>query len=162
VYSTDIDIFAKSKHSEDDWDWWDRQQLSSHVEERRSNISRIHTLDDSPDDPYDDPDETRTTLLGSVFSFYSPLNFDGSPFKHTHSNSTGQLRLAKPGNTTETDNSERWQRILKYEYELILRGTLKYQLPMSSRIRNVSIDARLKVTPSSDDKKIAGGFVHIY
>jgi hypothetical protein len=50
---------------------------------------------------------------------------------------------------------------LKYEYELILKGTLKYQLPMSSRMRNVSIDARLKVTPNSDDKMVAGGFVLI-
>jgi hypothetical protein len=161
VESTDLDIFAKSKHSEDDSDWWSRQQFSSHVEERRRNISEIHTLDDSPDDPYDDPDEMKTTLLGRVFFFDSPLIFDGSPFKHTHSISTGELRLAKPGNTSETDNSERWQRILKYEYELILKGTLKYQLPMSSRVRNVSIDARLKVTPSSDNKRIAGGFVLI-
>jgi hypothetical protein len=161
VESTDIDIFAKSKHSEDDSDWWSRQQLSSHVEERRRNISGIHKLDDSPDDPYDDPDETKTTLLGRVFFFDSPLTFDGSPFKHTRSISTGELRLAKPGNTNEADNSERWQRILKYEYELILKGTLKYQLPMSSRVRNVSIDARLKVTPSSDNKKIAGEFMYI-
>ena len=72
VDTTDIDIFAKSKHSEDDWDWWDRQQLSSHVEQRRRDFSRIHTLDDSPDDPYDDPDETKTTLLGSVFSLTRP------------------------------------------------------------------------------------------
>jgi hypothetical protein len=161
VDTADIDIFAKSKHSEDDWNWWDRQQLSSHVEQRRRDFSRIHTLDDSPDDPYDDPDETTTTLLGSVFSLDSSLTFDGSPFKHTRSICTGQLRLAKPGNTGEADNSERWQRILKYEYELILKGTLKYQLPMSSRIRNVSIDARLKVTPNSDDKRVAGEFVLI-
>ncbi len=161
VESTDIDIFAKSKHSEDEWDWWSQQQVSSHVEERRRNVSGIHKFDDSPDDPFDDPDETRTTLLGRVFFFDSPLIFDGSPFKHTHSISTGQLRLPKPGNTTEADNSERWQRILKYEYELILKGTLKYQLPMSSRTRNVSIDARAKVTPSSDDKRLAGGFVLI-
>jgi hypothetical protein len=159
VETTDIDIFAKSKHSEDDWDWWDRQKLSSHVEERRRDISRVHTLDDSPYDPYPDPDETRTTLLGRVRSFDSPLNFEGSPFKHIHSSSTGQLRLSQPGNTDEADNSERWQRILKYEYELILKGTLKYQLPMSSRIRSVSIDARLNVTSSSDDRKLAPGIV---
>jgi len=162
VESTDIVIFAKSKHSEDDSDWWSRQQLSSHVEERRRNISGIHMLDDSPDDPYDDPDETKTTLLGRVFFFDSPLTFGGSPFKHTRSISTGELRLAKPGNTSEVDNSERWQRILKYEYELILKGTLKYQLPMSSRVRNVSIDARVNVTRSSDDKKLVGGFGFIH
>lgn len=152
VESMNVDLFAKSKHSEDDSDWWNGHLLSSHVEQRRRAIRGIHTLDDSPDDPYDDPDETKITLLGRVFDFDSPLIFNGSPFKHTRSNSTGELRLAQPGKTGDADNSERWQKILKYEFDLILKGTLRYQLPMSSRMRNVSVDARVKVTPNSEAK----------
>lgn len=164
VEAMDIDIFAKSKHVESDSEYWKRPQLSSHVEKRRRGISAIHTLDDDPSDPPDNPDETSTMLLGSVYYFDSPLTFDGSPFRHTHSLASGALRLSKPGNHTVAGGTERWEKILKYEFDLILKGVLKYQLPMSQRVRRVSVDAKVTVTPNNDNKDKTldeGGRVHI-
>jgi hypothetical protein len=165
VEAMDVEIFAKSKHAGTDSEWWKRPQLSSHVEKRRREYSKVSILDDDPSDPpnYDDPSEIQTMRLGSVYDLDSPLIFDGSPFKHTHSIATGQIRLLQPGNTTADGGTERWERILKYEFDLVLKGVLKYQLPMSQRIRKVDINARVTVTPDQKDKILPGktGEFHI-
>ena len=94
--------------------------------------------------PIDDP---RTMLLGRIFKFDQALSFEGSPFKrHLHS-STGELRLEKPGNKTETGGSERWERILDYPFELVIRGVLKYSLPISGRIESSLVSKSVIVHP---------------
>lgn len=173
VDSMDIKVFAKSKHAGTDSEWWRRPQPSDreNIEQPRrrpltsagaEDDKNLHVRDDPWNDPPiddDDPSETNTMLLGHLYTFDSPLLFDGSPFKHMHSIATGSVSLAKPGNGTDAGGTERWERILQYEFELIVRGVLKYQLPMSQRIRSVAVGGNVTVKPNSvegDDKKKHG------
>jgi hypothetical protein len=91
--------------------------------------------------------DSQTMLLGRILHFDSALCFEGSPIKrHTHY-SLGELRLEYPGNKTESGGSERWERVLQYPFELILRGVLRYQLPMSNRRETATIGASVIVHP---------------
>jgi Vacuolar segregation subunit 7 len=142
VNSVAIEVFAKSKYAGTDSEWWRRPQISN----------KIGTRDDSPHDPPldpDDPNKTPLLKLGSISSFDNPLLFDGSPFEHKKSIASGELSLQKPGNKTEPGGSERWGRVLKYEFNLIVKGVLKYQLPMSQQVRSVAVDGRVLVKPAN-------------
>ncbi|KAH0258306.1 hypothetical protein KCU91_g15880, partial [Aureobasidium melanogenum] len=91
--------------------------------------------------------DSQTMLLGRILHFDQALCFEGSPIKrHTHY-SLGELRLGYPGNKTESGGSERWERVLQYPFELILRGVLRYQLPMSNRRQTAAIGASVVVHP---------------
>ncbi|KAK1141466.1 Vacuolar inheritance and morphology protein [Aspergillus melleus] len=124
------------------------------VNETRSNDPIMHTrdgvdkgTDPIPSDPAGDP---QTMLLGRVFRFDSPLTFESSPWNHSPSVSQGQIRLARPGNKTEEGGTERWERVLQHQFDLIVRGVVKYQLPLSSRLHSASVSSSVKVTPDSN------------
>ena len=103
------------------------------------------------DVPGKDPDHDRLTmLLGRIFHFDSALAFEPSPVRHLPTNSSGELRLARPGNKTESGGSERWERVTKHPFELIVRGILKYQLPLSTRLQTRSVGASVAVFPEED------------
>jgi hypothetical protein len=169
IADMDVNIFAKSKHVGSD-KWWrehgrhgknqeDWHSITdSSVESSRTNADLVRANDgvDEGTDPIDDPEigEPRTMLLGRIFHFDSPLNFDGSFFNHQSVESLGELRLAKPGNKTEAGGSERWEEVLQYPFELILRGVFKYQLPLNSRERTVPITASYHYDPDQEKKKL--------
>lgn len=104
-----------------------------------------------PDPDLPDQEDKQTMLLGRILSFDSALNFDASPLQHCQSTSKGSVRLAKPGNKTETGGTERWERVVLHPFELILRGVLKYQTPLSGKWRTASIGASVMVNPADDD-----------
>lgn len=106
---------------------------------------------DEGTDPIDEPEPgSQKMLLGPIFEFDSPLTFDASPLRRRRSSSTGEIRLAKPGNLTEANGSAKWERVIQHDFNLILRGVIKYQLPLTSKTRSVKIDAKARVVPSSD------------
>lgn len=147
VDSMNVEVFARSKHAED-WDWFKLPGV------RRDK--RTLALADSPDDEPpadDDPDETQTLKLGQILEFDSPLTFEGSPFSYSHTKATGGVRLANPGNTTEAggeDGMDKWAKVLKYEFDLRIKGILEYQLPLSQKVRKASVDFTTRVKPSKD------------
>ncbi|KAK5168978.1 Vacuolar inheritance and morphology protein [Saxophila tyrrhenica] len=105
---------------------------------------------DEGTDPPDDDDlggDTATMLLGRIVHFDQGLEFEGSPLKRHLHYSVGELRLEKPGNKTETGGSARWEKVLQYPFELIIRGVLKYQLPISSRVETAAVGASVLVHP---------------
>ncbi|CUS06753.1 unnamed protein product [Tuber aestivum] len=117
-------------------------------------------VDEGTDPPEDLPEQDRQTmLLGRIFSFDSALSFDGSPLRHRHAISVGELRLAKPGNKTEEGGTERWERVLQHPFELIVRGVLKYQLPLSGRVRTAPIGASVLVHPDGATSAVSPGTV---
>lgn len=139
VDSADLEVFAKSPHAGTDSDWW------------RHPDGRLQDEFGTLDDPIDDPpsDETSPNMrLGNILEFDSPLSYEGSFFQSGISVSTGSLRLARPGNGT-TSGSERWERIISDDFILIVKGVLKYTLPLSQRVRSVSIAGRTTVKPNS-------------
>ena len=106
---------------------------------------------DEGTDPIDDPGEgMQKMLLGRVFEFDSPLVFDASPFRRSSSSSVAGIRLAKPGNKTEEGGSARWERALQHDFDLIVRGVIKYQLPLSFKPKSTKIASRIQVTPEDD------------
>lgn len=109
-------------------------------------------VDKGTDPIFEDPSgDPSTMLLGRIFHFDSPLTFDSSPWQHRSVKSMGEVRLPKPGNRTEEGGSERWERVLQHPFELIVRGVLKYQLPLSSHARSASISSKVKVNPDEPD-----------
>ena len=148
IDSADIEVFAKSPHAGTDSEWWRRPSDSGDFARRRKRASsEVGALDDPVNDPPKD-DTAPNMRLGTVREFDSPLSFEGSFFHRGVSSSTGEIRLHRPGNGTD-GGSERWERIMQDEFDLILKGVLKYSLPLSQRIRSVAISGRTTVKPNS-------------
>lgn len=151
IESMDVVAFAKSKYAGTDEEWWrgpptddfDGWMASTRRLRRRSNPSLLYPPPNTDPDPTDPA--SPNLEIGHVYIFESPLIFEGSPFSSAHSVSLGEFRIDKPGNETEPHGSERWGRVLQHEFELIVRGTLKYSLPLSQRIRSVSVEGRVTV-----------------
>lgn len=167
IEHVDLSVFAKSKFVSSDRFWRDhphgdpfkRKELKSRGDDMRlpdpipgpgdqgDHLIPQDGVDDGTD-PIEDPEKDRQTMLiGRLFHFDSALSFDGSPLRRLPQNSTGELRLERPGNRTDVGGSERWERVVDHPFELIVRGTLKYQLPLSSKILSSSIGARAEIHP---------------
>ncbi|KAL8783742.1 MAG: hypothetical protein Q9213_004423 [Squamulea squamosa] len=164
----DINIFAKSKHvgTNEMWRGQGPRRLPSRtaaidtadppnprldLPNLRGTGRSIHTADgiDKGTDPMPDDPETdsQTMLLGRIFEFDSPLIFDPSPLHHTSLSSVGEIRLAHPGNKTEEGGSSRWEKVIQHDFELIVRGVVKYTLPLSSTKRKASVGASVVAKP---------------
>ncbi|RFU36137.1 hypothetical protein B7463_g200, partial [Scytalidium lignicola] len=160
IDTMDIVVFAKSKYAGTDSEWWNRPKTW----ERRSIQRRWwnHKRDDDPKDqpPEDDPTTNPNLEIGHLLEFDSPLSFEGSPFKHELATSTGEIRVSKPGNSTTPRGSERWGQVLQHEFELIVRGTLRYTLPLGQKIRSVVVEGRVTVKPNAADHDPNPGTVH--
>ena len=159
INDLDINIFAKSRHVGSSSLWRARHSQASTRKSRLKSqnheaafqqhpplfdpsdiISHLDGGVDEGTDPIDDPAiDSQTMLLGQIFEFDSPLIFEASPFRHDSHSSVGEVRLAKPGNRTEEGGSERWEHVLLYDFELIVRGVMKYSIPISSRLRKANI-----------------------
>ncbi|KAK0108372.1 hypothetical protein ONS95_003183 [Cadophora gregata] len=148
VDSTDLVIFAKSKYAGTDTEWWKHPSGTTLL--RRV----LRRRDDDPLDPPlgDDPNTSPNLVIGHVYEFYSPLTFEGSPFHAEPYSSLGQIRIDHPGNDTTPAGSERWGRVVQHEFDLIVRGTLKYTLPLSPRVRSISVEGRVTVKPNAADQ----------
>ena len=168
VTELDVNLFAESAYAGTAAEW--RSQPAHLRWATRSSADDVDTdwfpihippfhQDDGVDegtDPIDEPEPgMQKMLLGEILEFDSPLVFDASPIRRARSTSVGEIRLAKPGNQTEVGGSERWERVLQHRFDLIVRGVIRYQLPLSSKSRSVKIASRAKVEPDSDgdDKK---------
>ena len=110
---------------------------------------------DEGNDPIEDPEgDSHLMLLGSIYHFDSPLVFDASPIRHSLQSSTGELRLGKPGNSSEEGGTERWERVLEHPFQLIVRGVLHYSLPISSAVQSAKISGSIMVEPQAGDQSL--------
>lgn len=153
----ELDHFPRVKQSQRRWHFSQivrclgNMECVQEAESRQS--SKPHAQDgiDHGTDPISDPEgDQQTMLLGRVFRFDSPLSFDASPWENLPSTSKGQIRLPRPGNKTEEGGTERWERVLQHPFELIVRGVVKYQLPLGSRYYSAPISSSVKVVPDTD------------
>jgi len=143
VAEMDVNVFARSRYLNDDV--LDNGTTELHARRLRWLGTHDHGTDPMPDPTFD----PQTMLLGRVFDFDSGLYFEGSPLRRLAHNSTGEFRLPWPGNGTELGGHEKWEKVLKHRFELIVRGILKYQLPLSSKTMTVGINANVTVNGSS-------------
>ena len=169
VSDLDVNIFAKSKHVGTSALWRNgafgktrrKNSLAHRVSvgapnetlyhDDRDFLSIPHTTDgiDEGTDPIEDPEtDSQTMLLGRIFEFDSPLIFDPSPIRRQSFSSVGEVRLAMPGNRTEEGGSARWEKVIQYDFELIVRGVVRYSLPLSSKSQSASIGSSIIVHPS--------------
>lgn len=167
VNDLDINIFAKSKHVGTNALWRSgRFHINDGQSARKGNVQvdilftprhrtgvheHYHSSDgvDEGTDPIDDPEtDSQTMLLGRIFEFDSPLIFEPSPIRHQSQTSVGEVRLAKPGNRTEEGGTERWEKVILHNFELIVRGVIRYSTPISSHTRSASIGGSVIVKPS--------------
>ncbi|KAF8865075.1 hypothetical protein BDZ45DRAFT_569653, partial [Acephala macrosclerotiorum] len=146
---TDLVIFAKSKYAGTDTEWWRKPSPGESILRRG-----LRKRDDDPLDPPvgDDPSANPNLEIGRVCRFDSPLTFEGSPFRNEPSTSLGQIRIVHPGNHTMPAGSARWGRVLQHEFDLIVRGSLKYTLPLSQKTRSIIIEGRVTVEPNAADQ----------
>jgi hypothetical protein len=161
VNDLDVNLFAESPYVGTSFDWEHPQRKHGGLRwVRRREASSLsfdwppwNTNDgvDEGTDPIDDPESgVQKMLLGRVREFDSPLTFESSPLWHTLHSSVGEIRLAHPGNKTEVGGSARWEKVLQHPFDLIVRGVIQYQLPLSSRTRSAKIAGRVKVSPTDD------------
>lgn len=162
VGDMDVNIFAKSRYVGTDG-------LSHSISlDADPTFQPTENKDEgtSPDPEEGDP---QTMLLGRIKEFDSPLIFDASPIQHASSSSVGEVRLSNPGNRTEEGGTARWERVMQHQFELIVRGVVKYQLPLSSRVRSASINGRVTVVPEGggngdkgdDEDAVGGGWIWV-
>nr|KAK5441694.1 Vacuolar inheritance and morphology protein [Exophiala xenobiotica] len=158
VNELDINLFAESAYVSSGAEWREENGKLRWVSRRGPSTLDLmwppwHSDDgvDEGTDPIDDPEPgTQKMLLGRILEFDSPLVFAASPLRRSHTSSVGEIRLAKPGNKTEEGGSARWERVLQHQFDLIVRGVVKYQLPLSSKTRSAKVGSRIKVLPDDD------------
>jgi hypothetical protein len=148
VDAANLEVFAKSPHAGTDSEWWRRPKDSGTFQARRNPGSNVQAADFASEDPPPLDDKAPNMRLGTITEFDSPLSFEGSFFHDGWSKSMGGVRLIRPGNSTD-GGSERWERILEDEFDLIIKGVLKYTLPLSQNVRSVSVSGRTTVKPNA-------------
>ncbi|KAK4511456.1 uncharacterized protein ATC70_012671 [Mucor velutinosus] len=103
-------------------------------------------------------------FLGTIYHLEDPLIYQsGSLFNPVLSTATSQIQIRNPGSTKD-DNSgnERWSLLIRYPYELTVRGVLKYQilpyLPTLTQLHSVRVCKISRIDPAtgkiSDDVTI--------
>ncbi|CCE63609.1 hypothetical protein TPHA_0F01240 [Tetrapisispora phaffii CBS 4417] len=135
VQDADIDIFAKSIY----------------VTENDYNFKRKNKV-------------LETVLLGTISSLESPLEFRGEFFRRRYDVSSSSVKLLNPGKNKVAsdpngDNAiniesdvEKWKQLIKHDYELLIKGSLKYRVPFFNTERSVSIQQSIEVHPDDKDK----------
>jgi hypothetical protein len=139
IDTADLVIFAKSKYAGTDDEYWKKP----HNAMKRGVRSGQWSDGGHPTNP--------NLEIGHVYELYSPLIFEGSPFRGSIYSSIGQIRVDHPGNKTTPAGSERWGKVVQHEFDLLVRGTLKYSLPLSQTIRKLSVEGRVTVKPNAAD-----------
>lgn len=111
-------------------------------------------------------DKDITILLGNSDKFLTPLRFIGllnlptwsevwekwrNTVKVKPTHSEAQLKLYEPGKSFVYNGKElshkQWLRILNSKYKIILRGNLKYSLPLVWQDQFISISTEIEVKP---------------
>lgn len=154
VPDVDFTIFAKSKHVGSD-KWW-RHHGDGHQNDEEDWRPVHDDLTTSGIDEGTDPieGEPRTMSLGRISHFDTSLTYEGSFWAKKRASSIGEIRLMHPGNKTEVGGPDRWEEVLQYPFELIVRGFLKYQLPLSTHVHTAPLTASYYYDPDAEKKKL--------
>ncbi|KAI9259100.1 hypothetical protein EDC94DRAFT_156235 [Helicostylum pulchrum] len=94
-------------------------------------------------------------FLGTIYHLEDPLIYQsGKLFESVTSTATSQIQIKNPGSTKD-DNSgnERWSLLIRYPYELTVRGVLKYQilpyLPTLTQLHSVRVCKMSRIDPAT-------------
>jgi hypothetical protein len=155
VPDMDVSVFAKSKHVGSDKWWRHHGDSQKGDQEEWKPVEDDFTIDGGTDEGTDPIEgEPRTMSLGRVLHFDSPLNYEGSFWAQKRASSIGEIRLSHPGNKTEVGGPDRWEEVLQWPFELIVRGVCKYQLPLSTHMQTFTVTASYYYDPDAERKKL--------
>lgn len=109
------------------------------------------------------PSSKETILLGTIYKLETPLNFEGGFFRRNYDVSVSSIKLLDPGSKTDPpdnksprllqqsqDDIAKWKLLIKHEYELILRGNMKYKIPFFRSNKSVAVQSSSDVHPGKD------------
>lgn len=107
-----------------------------------------------------------TVLLGTIYELETPLEFPGGFFDRHSIEQMTAVKLLSPGknltgvaaavaaaangnkdNSTIPDNSKKWEVIAKHPFDLIIRGVVKYTLPISLNVKSVVVNKVAYINP---------------
>ena len=133
-----LDIFARSDHFDD---------IPKHHPKRNRLNQFWPPWTDPPPKKDHNVTEGTSLLLGTIHSLEAPLSFPPTAFgRRPVTAQRGEMKLVSPAENA-TDGTERWKRCILYNFELIVRGTLKYRAPIGGRERAVPMEWRGTVDP---------------
>lgn len=108
------------------------------------------------DPPDEDPKppknitEGTSLLLGTIHTVETPLQFPPTTFRRSlDSLQKTQMKLVGPA-VNATDGEKKWRKVIQTEFELIVRGTMKYRAPIGGRERVVGVEWRGNVDPKGN------------
>ena len=139
IDEVELDIFAKSGYLPENMD---------NIDVDLERLEKTNTVE--------------TVLLGTVTNLESPMIFEGGFFTREPASQSGEIKLLRPGrnltslefdnnrNESEPDNSDKWEVIAKNPFDLIVRGILKYNLPMSKATKSVVVSKVGYIDPNED------------
>ncbi|KAI8085923.1 uncharacterized protein B0P05DRAFT_466089 [Gilbertella persicaria] len=94
-------------------------------------------------------------FLGTIYHLEDPLIYQaGGLFRPVTSTATSQIQIKNPG-ATKDDNSgnERWSLLIRYPYELTVRGVLKYQtlpfMPWLMQLHSARVCKMSRIDPAT-------------
>ncbi|KAI8641422.1 hypothetical protein BD408DRAFT_418255 [Parasitella parasitica] len=88
--------------------------------------------------------------LGGFYHFDEPLSFPSTFLSQNPVTAISQIRIKSPG--ADKSGNERWSRIIRYPYGLVVRGVLKYRplAFLSPYPQSVAICDVVRVNPTTD------------
>ena len=94
-------------------------------------------------------------FLGTIYHLEDPLIYQsGGLFQSVTSTATSQIQIKNPGSTKDdTSGNARWSLLIRYPYELTVRGVLKYQIlpyfPTLTQLHSVRVCKMSRVDPAT-------------
>ncbi|OBZ90826.1 hypothetical protein A0J61_01130 [Choanephora cucurbitarum] len=94
-------------------------------------------------------------FLGTIYHLEDPLVYQAGSLLHPiTSTATSQIQIRTPGATRgDMSGNERWSLLIRYPYELTVRGVLKYQalpfMPLLMQLHSVRVCKMSRIDPAS-------------
>lgn len=123
-----------------------------------AKTSHLNSDGDKKGTPYE------TILLGTVKNLETSLQFQGGFFHRNYDISRSSVKLVHPGLVEEDPNREelrdsdeddgvsKWKQLIRYEFELIVRGNMYYKVPFFNSQKSIGVQSNVQVDPNRAHK----------
>ncbi|KAI8077595.1 hypothetical protein BDF21DRAFT_400031 [Thamnidium elegans] len=136
VLATDKELIFDLKVQAENWNWWTVRVTDadisifafSQIVPTNINNNTVNATDVEGVGPAE--------YLGTLVRLDEPLSIQSNVFDKSSKEVISQIRIKSPG--ADISGNERWSRMIRYPYGLVVRGVLKYR-PVYS-VRYITID----------------------
>lgn len=88
---------------------------------------------------------TEAMLLGSIDELNAPLKFDSGFLNRHYSLSMTTLKILEPGDSQADKENSRWRKVIKHDYQLVVKGTVKYNIPFFNSEKTLAVQKTTNV-----------------